>query len=117
MGKNKSRLGQTVDCGPTCPAAARLLSSPHVISLRHMNPNFWGPSSSQDTFWIFFLGLKDNSLSSLLFFGIFFSLKIKEYLNWGNPPLMSKYSSRTRHEDIAPHQTAREPPANRGREF
>lgn len=53
MGKNKSRMGQTVDRGPTCPAAARLLSS-HMISLRHMNLNFWGPSSSQDTFSIFF---------------------------------------------------------------
>lgn len=98
MVKNKSRMGQTVDCGPTCPAAACLLSSTHEISLRHMNLNFWGLSSSQDTFWIFFLSLKDNSLSSFLFFGIFFSLK-RIYLNRDNPSLTSKYSSHTCHED------------------
>lgn len=71
VGKNKSQAGRLCWYGPHDLQPACLLSLfPHQISLRHINQNFWGLSSSQDTFWIFLI-LKDSSLAPLLFFGIF----------------------------------------------
>lgn len=93
--------------GRASPAVSAVSSS---IALRPVNRTFW------TLFGFFFLSLKDSSLSSFLFFGIFFNLKIKGYLNWGNPSHVKIFQPHTRHDVSTTSNQVTGPPATRGRD-
>ena len=93
--------------GRAPPAVSAVSSS---IALRPMNWTFW------TFFGFFFLSLKDSSLSSFLFFGIFFSLKIKGYLNRGNPSRVKIFQPHTHHDVSTTSNRVTGPPATRGRD-